>query len=92
MPVSLGSILRYLLQKSADSKARKRTFPRKYPAVWPTELHVDAYPTFSLDNMVRAQPSTAISLDTKEERRDVRAGLYTEQTSAYVYLSHLCGC
>lgn len=42
MPVSLGSTLRYLLQKSADSNARKRTFPRKYPAVWPTELHVDA--------------------------------------------------
>lgn len=66
MPVSLGTTLRYLLQKSADSRARKSTFPRKYPAVWPTELHVEAYPTFSLDNMVRAQPSTAMSFEAEK--------------------------
>lgn len=65
-PVSLGSTLRYLLQKSADSRARNSTFPRKYPAVWPTELHVEAYPTFALDNIVRAQPSTAMSLEAKK--------------------------
>lgn len=42
MPVSLGSTLRYLLQKSADSRAKKSTLPMKYPAVWPTELQVEA--------------------------------------------------
>lgn len=47
-PVCWGSLLRYLLQKSADSNARNRMFPRKYPAVWPTELHVLAQPTFLL--------------------------------------------
>lgn len=41
-PTSLGSALRYLLQKSADSRARKSTLPMKYPVVWPTELHVEA--------------------------------------------------
>ena len=41
---------KYLLEKSADSMVRKITLPMNQPAVWPTELHVDAQPTFSLKN------------------------------------------
>jgi len=32
-----------------------------YPRVWPTELHVPAYPTFLRESMVSAHPSTAMS-------------------------------
>lgn len=35
--------------------------PKKNPAVWPTVLHVEACPTLHLFNIVKAQPSTAIS-------------------------------
>jgi hypothetical protein len=37
-----------LLQKSADSKVRKITFPKNQPQDWPTVLQVDDQPTFSL--------------------------------------------
>lgn len=47
-PVSCGSDLRYLLQNSGDSNAKNRTFPKKYPAVCPTELQVLAHPTLRL--------------------------------------------
>lgn len=50
-PTSCGSDLKYLLQKSADSRAINNTFPRKYPAVCPTELHVLAQPTLRLENI-----------------------------------------
>ena len=40
--------LTYLLEKSADSKVKKMTFPMNHPAVWPTELHVEPHETFSL--------------------------------------------
>ena len=60
-PVLEGMDLKYSLQKSGEFNARKTTFPIKYPAVWPTVLHVDAYPRFGLDSIVNAQPSTAMS-------------------------------
>lgn len=53
-PVDCNSILKGVrikrLAKSFDSSARKRELPRKYPAVWPTALHVLAHPIFSLEN------------------------------------------
>ena len=61
MPVCCGVDLRYLLARSGDVNARKQIFPKKYPAVWPTELHVEAYATFLVDSIVSAQPSVAIS-------------------------------
>lgn len=50
IPSEEGTERRYLLQNVGDSKARNSTFPRKYPAVCPTELQVLAQPTLSLDN------------------------------------------
>jgi len=48
MPCLPGTLRRYVLQKSGDSRAKKTMFPRKYPAVWPTVLHVEAHPTLRL--------------------------------------------
>lgn len=52
-PVDCGSDRKYKLQNSADSNDKNTTLPRKNPVIWPTALHVDAYPTFFLNEKNR---------------------------------------
>lgn len=42
IPTSDGTVRKNSLLKSGEFKARNTTLPMKYPAVWPTELQVDA--------------------------------------------------
>ena len=60
-PPFSGVERKYWLQKSGELRARNTTLPKKYPAVCPTVLQVDAQPTFRLESMVSAHPSTAMS-------------------------------
>mmetsp|Transcript_631 Transcript_631/g.702 ORF Transcript_631/g.702 Transcript_631/m.702 type:complete len:116 (-) Transcript_631:1978-2325(-) len=60
-PSFIGTVLRYLLAKSGELKARNIVNEEKYPVFIPTVWAVEAYDKHSGDKHVNAHPSTAIS-------------------------------